>query len=550
MALRLSSIPFDRAPTSARSGGARRRRARPAALAVTLTCLLGAACAGNGSPPQAVGTVGEPAGGEFDQNHTVHEFFETRPGIGIVAAGGAIWEEGPPCPQPDTPGAPEPVTIALVAPDVVNLDIVGLGNLVFDPPRYVAAAYLDEIEAHGGINGYCFELQSHVYGYTDPAGDFARICAELRQQQPLVMLGLGLEWVIVQCATLLAQIPTIGFYAQHPRAAFAQAGGLLWVDHGSVEFLLDNMMATAFSTGALTGDDRAALLYRAGDDTGSARVTFDAAARRIGLREATSAAVPVDYSGIPVLVLEQQFREVGGEIFDPDEASFERALVAMSPEQAGLLRHIRQHFMAVATAWQAERVTAVVASGDWSDVRNLMRAAQLLGWFPKWVINDSHYALLVLTDSPQEQGLNLVQVSSRRAPGDPTEGRDRGCLTLRNTNSSVEVFTHRYHTDAWDLMASTCDYLDIVFGAVARVDGPLTRESFVAALAETTYEASHGGLVRFADGDPYGSDSFRLLSADPNCVLNDWGCMRPLTGWRAPEGDAAPGAGGGETTDG
>ena len=51
-------------------------------------------------------------------------------------------------------------------------------------------------------------------------------------------------------------------------------------------------------------------------------------------------------------------------------------------------------------------------------------------------------------------------------------------------------------------MTASCDYLDIVFSAVSRVDGPLTREAFVAALTETEYEAAHGSLVKFTAGDP------------------------------------------------
>ena len=137
----------------------------------------------------------------------------------------------------------------------------------------------------------------------------------------------------------------------------------------------------------------------------------------------------------------------------------------------------------------------------------------------------------MLTDAPEAQGLNLVQVSSRRAADDPIDGLDRGCLSLRNTETMADRFAHQFHTDAWNLMTSTCDYLDIVFSAISRVDGPLTRESFVAALSETDYKAAHGSMVRFAADDLYGSDSFRVLSADPACVLNDWGCMRPLSRW-------------------
>ena len=60
---------------------------------------------------------------------------------------------------------------------------------------------------------------------------------------------------------------------------------------------------------------------------------------------------------------------------------------------------------------------------------------------------------------------------------------------------------------------------------------PLSREAFRAALSETDYLTAHGQRLRFTAGDPYGSDSFRVLEADPTCVLNTWGCMRPASGW-------------------
>ena len=62
-----------------------------------------------------------------------------------------------------------------------------------------------------------------------------------------------------------------------------------------------------------------------------------------------------------------------------------------------------------------------------------MRAAQQVDWYPKWIINDSQFALLVLTGTPEEQKNNLVQVSTRRAAGDAIPELDEGCVSLRNT---------------------------------------------------------------------------------------------------------------------
>ena len=535
------TLPTPRASTPSRTGAAGKKRALVSIAALGAVSALAAACGGGGDAPgSAQGGISVTVPEEVAEANAAA--LASRPGEGITAAGGTV-QAATPCPAPGSAGAAETAKIALVTPDMFNLDVVGLGNLVFEDPGHVIDAYVNKVNSIGGANGHCFEFRNHVYGFTDPVGDFGRICTDVPQQEPLVLLVIGASDPILQCATLGAQIPSIGLYAQFPSATFDQAGGLLRVDHGAVEYLLDNGMDVAFRAGVLTAADIVGLLYQEGDNSASERATFDAASARLGLQVAATAGVPSDFSGTPVLVIEQQFRDLGGKIFDPDVAAFEQAVSEMPPELGGLMVAMRQHFLAAAAEMRDAGVATVVAAGDWADVRNLMRAAELSDWSPQWIINDGHYALLVLTDVPKAQGLNLVQVSSRRAADDPIDGLDRGCLSLRNAETATEPFAHRFHTDAWNLMTATCDYLDVVFSAVSRVNGPLTRESFVAALGETDYEAAHGQRLRFTAGDLYGSDSFRVLSADPNCVLNDWGCMRPLTDWFEPAATAAGGSG-------
>ncbi len=573
MASGIGDSPNRRAPASARPVRSRRRGVLSAVASLGVVGVLAAACGAGGDSSEPAAQTGIAVTAPEPVAEANAAALASRPGEGITAAGGTL-AAGEPCPAPGSAGAAgrDTVKIALVTPDVFALEIVGLGNLVFDDPGHIIDAYVNTVNSFGGINGHCFEFRNYVYGFSDPAGDIGRICTELPQEQPLVMLGLGLEDVILGCTTVAAQVPTIGLYAQFPEATFAQAGGLLRVDHGSVEFLVESGMAGAAAAGVLTAADRVALLHQAAEaevegmadvegmemahDMGDAQMfgghmhdpnapgvaTFDAMSRRLGLHVAGWAGVMAEFSGTGVLVIEQTFRDLGGDIFDPEQESFESAAASMPPELARLLTAMRGYFISTAIEMRDAGVTAVVASGEWDDLRNLMRAAELAQWYPKWIINDAQYALLVLTDSPKSQGVNLVQVSSRRAADDPIAGLDRGCLSLRNTGTAAEPFSHRYHTDAWSLMTATCDYLDVVFSAISRVSDPLTRASFVAALSETGYEAAHGQRVRFSAGDPYGSDSFRVLSADPDCVLNDWGCMRPLTDWFEP---AAAGSGSG-----
>ncbi|MDE0652024.1 MAG: hypothetical protein OXI26_00020 [bacterium] len=454
----------------------------------------------------------------------------SRPGEGISAAGGTL-QAGEPCPAPGTPGAPETHKIAVVTPDVNRLGEIGLGALVFDSFDRTFDAYINQVNSFGGINGNCFEFAFYEYGFTNPAEEIGAICAELPQQEPLVLFGFGLSQDIAGCLTLAGQIPTVGLYAQFPEAFFAQTAGLLVVDHGSEEFLLDNGLRTAVNAGVLGSDDGIGLLYAEDATAASMQATFEHVSGDLGLNVVTSAGVPAALYGTAVVVIEEQFRAAGGRLFHPDDSVFAGAVGAMPPELGELLAAVRQQFISTATAMRDAGVNTVVATASWDSVRSLMRAAETIGWHPRWITNDSQFSLIVLTDAPEAQGQNLVQISSRRAADDPIDGLDRGCLSLRNTGTAAEPFSHRYHTDAWSLLTATCDYLDVVFSAASRVSGPLTREAFLAELQETKYVTAHGQHLHFTDGDPYGSDSFRVLSADPTCVLNDWGCMRPLTDW-------------------
>ena len=539
------ALPRTRVSGSFPTGSSRKRRALSVVATLGAVSVLAAACGGtsdSSQPAQQRGVTVAAPGQVAEANAAA---LASRPGEGITAAGGTL-RAGEPCPPPGSPGAAETVKIAVVTPDVDRFGDIGLGALVFDSFDRTFDAYINRVNSFGGINGHCFEFKFYEYGFTNPAEEIGAICAELPQDQPLVLFGFIFSDVIAGCTTIAAQIPTIGLYAQFPEAFFNQTGDLLLVDHGSLEFLLDNGLRTAAEAGLLSGVDSIGLLYTDDETAPSLQATFARASTDLGLQVATSVGVPTGLHGTAVVVVEEQFRNAGGELFHPDGTVFVDSLLALPPEPGELLAGVRQYFIATATAMRDAGVTTVVATASGDGVRNLMRAAETIGWYPKWLTNDSQFSLIVLVDAPKAQGLNLVQISSRRAADDPIDGLDRGCLSLRNTYTAAEPFAHRFHTDAWSLMTATCDYLDVVFSAVSRVNGPLTREAFLAALTETDYTAAHGQTLKFTAGDLYGSDSFRVLSADPNCVLNDWGCMRPLTDWFEPA--AAAGGGGTEGT--
>ena len=112
--------------------------------------------------------------------------------------------------------------------------------------------------------------------------------------------------------------------------------------------------------------------------------------------------------------------------------------------------------------------------------------------------------------------------------------------TRASPASAPPSFAHRHHTDAWSVLVATCDALDMTMAALTRIAGPITGETLAEQLAATDYEPGHGGLVRFGPDDFSGSDRFRLLRADPECMLDEWGCMRAVTDWLAPAADAPP----------
>jgi len=90
---------------------------------------------------------------------------------------------------------------------------------------------------------------------------------------------------------------------------------------------------------------------------------------------------------------------------------------------------------------------------------------------------------------------------------------------------------------------ATCDYLDVAFSAMTRVQGEVNADTFVEALMATDYEPGFGGRITFGSGDFGGAERFRVLQADPGCVLNAWGCMRPTTDWTTHTQPSLPSAG-------
>ena len=427
--------------------------------------------------------------------------------------------------------------VAWAGPDRDRLDAEGLETLILDEPSLIVDAYINEVNRQGGIGENCFELVKLTWDLLSPDASLQQICMSLPEHDPLLLATLFLNNATLRCATTAAQIPTLAILTSVPQSSVMVAEGRLFLDHGSVEYLMSASIEIAEATGFLTAGDRVGLLVSDGASAESEAEAAETVSQRLGLDVAAVVAVPSEFGTIGVTVAERRVHLMETGI---SEAELEEAVSDfgdLRPEQVTVLRRLEQFFIDTASELQSSGVTAVVVSAGATDARRLMRAAELTDWTPRWITNDSQPAVLTLTNAPARQAQNLVQVSSRRAAGDPLTELDRGCVSLRNTSADAPLFSGRVHTDAWGLMTATCEYLDILFGAMTRVDGPLTRESVLAALNMTDYETAQGSLIRFAPEDHNGSDRFRVLKADPSCVLDDWGCMRAVTDWFAPAAD-------------
>ena len=468
-----------------------------------------------------------------------------RPANGIEAAGGE-YRAGPACGGAGDVSDEAPLEIAWVGPRIEELAAVGLETLVFDKPSLIATAYVDALNSQGGINGRCLTLLEYLWGLQDPQTDFQRICTELPSRAPLALVALGLDAATLECATIASGMPTLGIVTSMPDESFAAAEGLLFVDRASTAHLASSGLFGALQSGFVSAGDDLGLLYEEGATGAAALQAVREAVRRLGMEIAAEAAVPAEFGDLGILRAEREVRLLQPNLSAEAGRVAEEARSGLAPDLSGTLRQIESLYTATAGWFKVSEVDVVVSTTGWTDVRRLMRAAEGVGWWPRWVIDSSQPASLVLTDVPRAQGLNLVQVTNERAAGDIVPDLDRGCVNLRNTAAAAPPFAHRVHSDAWNLITSTCDSLDVLFAAMSRVDGSLTRSALVAELQNTDYETAFGSRIVFGPDDAFGADLLRVLKADPDCVLNEWGCMRSSSAWLPPYAPAAgAGSGGG-----
>ena len=427
------------------------------------------------------------------------------------------------------------MTIGYLGADLTELGAIGFEMTVVEDPILMIAAYVNEVNFNGGINGRCVELNSHLWSLSDPIGSFIEACSHLSEHNPVFYFSFRLYDPGLECTTFGTPIPTIGLYTAVPESTIADAGYLLYADDGSVEHLLSRTSEVGLAAGVVDGNDRVGLLHGTGPSAGLSVSVSEEIARNAGVDYVAVADIPREFGDLSLLLPEMQVGLLKPGLSETEGDEAQGNLESLSPDNRAQLAEIERFFTEAATRFKEAGVSLVMATSHWADVRRMMRAGEFIDWTPLWLINDMQPATLITADAPARQVQNLRQVSARRAAGDVVPALDQGCIILRNTASEADPFSHRPHTDAWNLITSICDYLDVSFSALTRIDGPIDHVSFLEALNETHYDAEYGGLITFSASDRHGAERFRVLAADAGCVLNYWGCMRLTTDWLAPE---------------
>ena len=462
-----------------------------------------------------------------------------RPHNGIAAANGDADAVGGPraCTGDDA------IDIAYLGPDLSRLDEIGLEDLVVEEPSLLIDAYITALNTQGGIFGRCVRSATYLWDPADATASVGRVCEELVSAEPLFVISFLGSVEGIECVTLDHGIVTLGLYASAPSELLGASEGRLFLDDGTHAYLLENSIEVALRAGHLSPDAQVGFLRGAGSGADDQIAVMRALMApggllslidRYGIDIGSVGHVPGAFSDWSTLRDEEQLGLLRADLSPAEQTAASEARAALGPDRAQLFDRIEEFYLESAADYLDAGVDVMVSTASWIEMRRLMRAAELTGWNPWWFASDAQGATLTLIDAPPNQARRFVLISARRAAGDEVPGLDRGCVVLRNTAAGVPSFSHRPHTDAWSVITATCDLLDVAFAAVSRTPAPLTGDAFAAAMRQTDYQAGYGGRITYGAEDSSGSDRFRVLEADPDCVLDDWGCMRALTDWLAP----------------
>ena len=503
--------------------------------------LAAAACGGAASGPAAAPE------GDGNDSAGFSDFTTTRTGAGLVAAGGRLGALGA-----ERCSLARKVQLAFIRPDLEEFDGLGLGSLVIEDPWELIAAYTAEINSHGGIHGRCLQASIHTLSWVDPAASVLSACRGIPSLDPVVVLSLFSDVRVTECLAVQAQVPILGVYASVPATVQRRSRGKLFLDDGTSGYLLANSIDVARRSGIVSEGDKVGLLYGppVGADASGREFNIGADFEAVvdltgdeGLIPGVITHVPPRFGQLSLLSVENSVHLLQSDLTSSEQVAALAAIGELSAHELSAMAEIEDFYLAEATEQRDSGVDVVYATAPWFELRRMMRAAERIGWRPRWIASDIQGATLPLTGAPAAQADNFYLVSARRAAGDLQSDLDRGCVSLRNTAGDETLFEHRAHSDAWNVLQATCGALDVVVGALSRIDGAPSTDAFVAQLTATRYDAGFGGRLQFGPGDFSGADRFRVQRADPDCILEEWGCMRAVTDWQEPAAGAPQGQG-------
>ena len=192
--------------------------------------------------------------------------------------------------------------------------------------------------------------------------------------------------------------------------------------------------------GVIAPSDRVGLLHGGLTVVGMDLSTADAIAHTFDFHLTSGVTVPPSFGDNALLAGEAAMGLLQTDYSESDRMAAKEALPL---EQVLVLEHIERFYISTATQFRDAGVTTVVSTSAWQDLRRLIRAAERVGWHPKWVTNEIHISSALLSDVPEAQKANVVQVSSRRAAGDEVTEAEKGCEALRNIGSTAGTFSHQ-----------------------------------------------------------------------------------------------------------
>jgi len=380
------------------------------------------------------------------------------------------------------------VTESTITVGVVLLDLdavaplgLGLDNFSVETQRDVFQAYIDDINARGGING---RQVVAAYVRNDPldAGAARARCVELAQDHE-VFAVLGFITDEVSCLVQEQRRPSLG-YTNYPRAAYEQSGQFLVTGQPSSERVAANWAGALEDLGALQGHTIGIVAHDDPEDGSAAdslQSTLEQLGHEVTYRSRLSMNADTAVSQIPIEV--QRMRQAG--------------------------------------------VDLVLLPTNFYTARTWVENAASQGWTPEYSVSEigqlTSDALVENMPEAFDGSIAIVNATgglgqrSVRA-GEPERPENRTCRELYNSASDGHDFEYGEENP----IGSACPIVQIFERAAVAAGPNLTRDGFVAAIqslgafALPTFPGGH-----FAPGKTDYNDTIQPIRWTASCRCYD-----------------------------